>query len=145
MIDSANTDPRNSALLAVVPDQLDRDAGPYLDYHTLLTGFAQMAELFIAAAVGAAAAIDVALPFDPAIVLVINETTLAMFWHLPTMAAAAAFKQVTDGTLSKLTTNGITIGAKAAKTVRLGTSVQTTSDVLHVIAFGNRGLGSGAA
>lgn len=145
MQDSANQDPRNSALAAVIPDLLDRDSGPYLDYRTLLVAFAQMAELFIAAATGANAAIDVALPFDPALVIVINETTLKTFIHPATMAAAAMFQMATDGTLSKVSTNGITFGAKAARKVTLGTSVQTTNDVLHVIAFGNRGLGVGAA
>lgn len=121
-----------------------KDSVPYIDFRTLLVALGSVAELFCKQVTGVGIALDVVLPFDPAVVLIINETTLAYFWHLPQMTAAHAFKQITAGTLSKITTNGITYGAKGSHTVTLGTGVQTTSDVVHVLALGNQGIAGGA-
>ncbi len=143
MLDADNLDPRDSNIAKQLPIKAV-DSVPYPDFRTMLAALAHVPELYIVGATGISSALTIALPFDPAAVFVLNETTLAWFTWLSTMAAASIFRQVTAGTLSKITTNGITAGAKAARTVTLGTSVQTTSDVLHVIAFGNRGLGGGA-
>ena len=143
MLDADNTDPRDSNIAKQLPVKAV-DSVPYPDFRTMLAALSHVPELFIVAATGISSALTITLPFDPVAVLVLNETTLAWFTGLSTMTAAHVFRQVTAGTFSKITSNGITFGAKAARTVTLGMSVQTTSDVLHVIAFGNRGLGGGA-
>lgn len=125
---------RKTAAAAAIPSA--QSSVPYPTWADATTTlFAKGAEAYACGATGAATALDVALPFDPAVVFVYNETTLATFMMLPSMAAGKALKEITAGTKSLLAANGITLGVGK---VTLGTSVQTTSDVLHVLAIGFR-------
>lgn len=139
MLDAENKDPRDTVAAQVIP-LTPGESPAYIHFRDILAAMGAMCEVCFKSATGGAAAIDVALPFDPAAVFVWNETALAWFWFLPTMTAANVVRQVTAGTLSKQTSNGITLGAKDSRKVTLGTTVQSNNDVLHVVAFGSRGL-----
>ncbi len=141
--DAENPDPRVSNAVSKLP--FTALEGPaYVQFRDLLAAFAHTAEVFCSSPTAAGTAITVNLPFDPALVIVINETGPTMHFSPPSLAAAGTFRITSAGAISKITTNGITRGAKAARTVTLGTSIQTTNDVVHLIAFGNRGLEGGS-
>jgi len=117
---------------------------PYLDFRlvTAITKFTP--DVFYGSYAGLAGPVEVALPFDPAQVQLINETTLATYDHLPSMAAATAFQRVTAGTLSLVGAAGVTLGAKGERKFTADTGVHGAADVVHFIAYGTRGVGGSA-
>ena len=134
-------DPRISKSASVLPVK-SINSIPYIDYRQLSAALSAQAEVFYASAVGTGAALEITgLPFDPAEVEMINETTLATQRHLPTMAAATSFQEVAAGTRTLVGANGITLGAKGERKVTLGSAMHASADVLHVILIGSRGVG----
>jgi hypothetical protein len=117
---------------------------PYVDFRTLNAVLQASPEVFYGTFVGQAVDVDVDLPFDPAQVEIINESSLARFTHLPTLAAGEAFRQITDGTLSLVGADAITLGAKGERKFTAGSAVQSDTDVIHYIAIGSRGVGGSA-
>ena len=84
---------------------------------------------------GSGAALEVRqCDFRPTAVQVINEDGLCQGWWTNTMADGDVMKQVTDGTISKVTTNGITplsdgfsLGADA--------DLNVAGELVHWIAY----------
>jgi hypothetical protein len=98
-------------------------------------------ELYFGTMTGTGASLDSpTLPFDPAMVLVINQTQVAWFLKLPTMADDDTAKTVTAGTFTYDAAGCITLGTKK---FTLGTDAQinTASDVIHFVAWGQKGKG----
>lgn len=145
MADDADIgDTRISKSASVLPEKAINSI-PYIDYRTLNAAMSAVGEVFYVAAVGTGAALEITgLPFDPAEVEMINETTLATQRHLPTMAAATSFQEVSAGTRTLVGANGITLGAKGERKLTLGSAMHANSDVLHLIIKGNRGVGGSA-
>ncbi len=118
-------------------------ATPYLPTTNLaLDLLKHMGEIFMGTMTGTGAALDSpALPFDPAIVIIINETDLSIHIHAPSMAAgeAAEIKLAVAFTAA----DAITLGVKK---FTLGThaNLNAAADVLHFIAIGARNLGGSA-
>ena len=90
---------------------------------------------------GTGAAIDVQLGFVPQHVRIVNETKLSKLEWFNTMANASGIKTVTAGTISKITTGGVSPYAGAAGTAGAGFTIGTdaninaASDVIHYFAF----------
>lgn len=83
--------------------------------------------------VGTGAPLDVdGLTFDPAMVLVINETTDIMSIHVSGMTADTARAFATGLAIA----NGVTLGAAEEGKVTLGAGLHAASDVLRVVCFG---------
>lgn len=89
---------------------------------------------------GTGAAINVPIGFIPSKVEVLNLTTLAKITWFKGMTAAHAFVQITAGTLSLVTTAGITAyegGTTEAAGVTLGTNanLNTSGNVIWLTAY----------
>lgn len=141
MADDADIkDPRIANSAAVLPVK-SINSVPYIDFRSLTAALAHAGEVFFGTYAGTAAAVEVACPFDPAAVMLINEDLLAEQTHLPSMAAATSFQRITAGTLSLVAANGITLGAKGERKFTAGTAMHADTNVVHFIAFGSRGLG----
>lgn len=86
--------------------------------------------------VGEAAAMFVPLDFKPIFVFIINKTTNAIYFWTPLHGAAGDTSIKDTGTnltdIATVTSNGVTAGPGG---ITLGTDIQTTSDVVYVVAF----------
>ncbi|MDQ3170286.1 MAG: hypothetical protein M3Q55_09140 [Acidobacteriota bacterium] len=115
---------------------------PYPDYHKIVQGLLlHGAEMFFGTMTGTGAALDSpALPFDPAMVMIINQTTLCKGIKLPSMADDDFYKEVAAGTATYDTAGGITLGVKK---FTLGTDVElnAAANVIHFVAFGAKSVG----
>lgn len=117
---------------------------PYPDVTTLaLHLLKHSAEAYSGSVTGTGAAIEVATPFDPAVVILINRTAPALMIKTPGMAGDDSFKAITAGTLSYVTANGITLSRAGGKGFTIGTDadLNTAAEVVEYIAFGFRDLG----
>lgn len=143
-LDADVPDPRISNSASQIPAKSVASV-PYLDFRNITAMMAAVGEVFFGKVTGTGVALPVTgLPFDPAAVLVVNETQLASFEKWPSMPAGDTFKRVTAGTMSKIaTTAGITLGAKGERKFTIGTdaALNTAADVIHFVAIGSRGLG----
>jgi hypothetical protein len=87
-------------------------------------------------ATGGAAAITQKMDFMAKCVIVLNATKPSVSLWLPSLGNPGFFKIDDTGAgtvdLSSGTTNGITVKPGS---ITLGTTIQTTSDALHVLAF----------
>lgn len=108
---------------------------PYAKHNDLANGYGKyIAEMYCGTVTGTGASLDVACPFDPAVVEIVNQTQLASFKKLPSMGTSYALKEVTAGTKTyasgciTLGTGKFTIGTDAA--------ANTASDVIHFVAWG---------
>lgn len=81
------------------------------------------------------AAMDVTTPFDPAVVIIFNETDLSVHAVTPSVAAGKSFEWKADVALNAA--NGITLGTKKF-TIGTAANLNALHDVLHWIAFGFR-------
>lgn len=90
---------------------------------------------------GTGAAINVSLGFIPQHVRIINQTKLSEYNWFSSMDDAAALKQVTAGTISAITADGIsryagTSGATGAGfTIGTDARLNANNDVIHYFAF----------
>ena len=73
--------------------------------------------------------------FRPRYVKVINETGLAVFEWFDSMLDDAAVKTVTAGTISKVTSNGITPRPKGFA-VGADTDVNVAAEICHFVCYG---------
>lgn len=80
------------------------------------------------------------LPFDPACVVLINRDGLAWAVKTPGMAGDDCVKFVTDGTMSYITSDGITLGTKSF-TIGTDGDLNVDTEELHYIAVGARDTG----
>jgi len=84
---------------------------------------------------GTAAAIVLTVGFQARYVKVMNEDGDCWEEWYEGMAAAEAMKVIADGTLAKITTNGITVAAKTF-TIGLDTDINVTSEQLSWMVIG---------
>lgn len=120
----------------------DGKAGiPYPDYHKIVQGLLlHNAEVYFGSMVVAGAAIDSPeLPFDPAMVVIVNAATGARGMKMPSMADDDTYKEVTAGTGTYDTAGGITLGTKK---FTIGTDAELCgAGTVHFVAIGSRGAG----
>ena len=112
---------------------------PYPDYQKIVRGLFQHGAEMVAGTVtgtGSALVVD-ELPFDPAAVIVWNQTDPGLFVHLPSFTAAHMAKLTDAPALTHATTNGITLGTKEF-TIGADADMNAAADVLHWVAFGFR-------
>lgn len=83
---------------------------------------------------GTAAAFTIAIGFKPRFVRVVNEGGLASYEWYEGMADAEAFKTITDGTITFITSNGITPTADGF-TVGLDADVNADNEQLSWMAI----------
>ena len=83
---------------------------------------------------GTVAAYQFALGFKPRYVKVVNLSGLASLEWFEGMSAANALKEVTDGTKSKITSNGITVDENGF-TLGLDTDVNVSGEQVSFIAM----------
>lgn len=134
-------DPRISNSASVLPNKAV-DSTPYVDFRTLSAMMKATGEVAFgsgAAPNPLAAAVEISLPFDPAFVIIFNETTLSHGFHFPTLAAGSAVKIIADGTTTLETTEGITLGAKGERKFSVFSDLLAADDVFHWMAIGSRG------
>lgn len=89
---------------------------------------------------GTGAALNVEIGFIPSRVEIINETNLAKFSWDSNMTDGYAFKQITNGTLSLITTGGISDYAgddddSAGFSLGTDAGLNANNDVIRFIAF----------
>lgn len=100
-----------------------------------------MSECASGSVTGTGAAIEIATPFAPGVVLLFNRTAPAMAFKSPGMAGDDCIKQVTAGTLSYITSNGITLGITGTNkgfTIGTDADINTAAEVVEWVAFGFR-------
>lgn len=110
---------------------------PYIDTTKLVQGiFGRGAECQAGSVTGTGALLDVSLSFDPAVVVLIDETQNVVAIKHPGQAAAAAttIKAAVVGSAADTCTLG-TLGAKKF-TIGVNADVNTAADVIRWIAFG---------
>ncbi len=116
-----------------------KDAVPYATWAEIVRTLGQhVGEMAFGTVTGTGANIVVATPFDPAMVVVINETDGSMHVHIPTMTAADVFA-IKTAAVAYISTGGITLGTKQF-TIGTDADLNTNSDVLHWAAFGARNV-----
>lgn len=121
-----------------------KSAIPYTDITTLaLHMLKHSAECFSGSVEGTGAALEVELPFDPAVVLLINRSAPALAIKTPGMAGDDCLKQITAGTLSYITANGVTLSIADGKGFTIGSDadINTAAEVIEYVAWGFRDLG----
>lgn len=90
---------------------------------------------------GTGAAINVQLGFKPAKVALYNEDGLCELHWFNTMTAGHGLKRITAGTLSKITSDGITVydgtaaGDAAGFTIGADADVNVSAETLHYEAW----------
>jgi len=141
MLDADNQDKRNSASASVLPAK-PVESVPYVDFRTLLAALGYAGEVFFGSVVGTGAPIEVACPFDPAAVLLVNVTDPTFGLYLPSMAAASVMKLTDAPALTVPVADGITLGAKAARKFTIGADadLNVAAEVIHYVAIGSRGV-----
>lgn len=140
--DATIPDGRISKATSILPND-PKKAVPYTDFATLLAALSSMGEIHFGTVVGTGASLPVTgLPFDPAAVIVWNQTDPGLYVHLPSMTAAHMAKLTDAPALTHATSLGITLGAKGARSFTIGadTDMNAAADALHYIVFGNRKL-----
>jgi hypothetical protein len=119
-------------------DKTGVQATPYPERKELIHALLYNAEVFQRNITGAATAIDVDVPFDPALAVLINETgTVTVYIGTSLKAAATGISIAAAAAL--VAANGFTFTPKSGSTsakVTLGTGLQTTNDVCRLIVFG---------
>lgn len=86
---------------------------------------------------GTGASLDVVCPFDPAVVIILNETDGSV--HIATPTTGAAKGMSIKAAAAWMATVGITIGDKKF-TLGTNADLNAAADVLHWVAFGFRDL-----
>lgn len=132
---------RESYAQTQIPEN-GKAAIPYPDYHKIVQSLMlHGAEMYFGTMTGTGASLDSpALPFDPAMVLIVNQTTVCRGLKLPTMADDDFYKEVAAGTGTYDAAGGITLGVKK---FTLGTDAELNAagNVIHFVAFGARDVG----
>lgn len=110
---------------------------PYLDSTKVVQGLlSRMSESQAGSVVGTGAALDVALDFDPAVVILIDETQNVVAIKHPGQPTdeATTIKAAVVGSVPAT----ITLGALGEKKFTIGTNadVNTIADVVRWVAFG---------
>jgi hypothetical protein len=107
---------------------------------------AHVGEVFCGTVEGTGALLEVACPFDPAVVIVWNEDDPTLGVHLPSMAAAHMLKLTDAPALTHAAVDGITRGAFGEKKFSIGADadLNVAAETLHFVAIGSRGLGGSA-
>lgn len=90
--------------------------------------------------VGTGAAINIELGFQPDYLLIINETDGGPKWEwFKGMAAASAIQTIAAGTMTRITSNGVSLyaGLEASKPVgfTIGTALSTSGKTFRWAAF----------
>lgn len=75
------------------------------------------------------------LPFDPAAVVLINETDAGLFVHTPSMGDGEMLKLTDTPALSFVSSNGITLGDKQF-TIGTDSDLNGNGDTVHYLAIG---------
>jgi hypothetical protein len=138
---------RESFAQTQIPAQ-GKDAVPYPTWLEIVQLIGRHgAELFFGTEAGTGSDLDIDTPFDPAAVLIYNETNDALFVHLPTMDAAKAVEIAAVATQAQvvvaIAANGITLGTKKF-TLGTNADLNTAADVIHYMAIGARDAGGSA-
>lgn len=94
----------------------------------------KMAEIAIVAATGAGTPVEVSTTFDPAVVLVLNQTDNQVTLYMRGMTANTARDLATGLSVA----NGVTLGAEGEFKATLGAGVQGAADSLLVALIGAR-------
>lgn len=117
-----------------------RDAVPYPDWRQFINGaMLRTAEAMSGTVTGTGAALDVATPFDPAVVMLVNETQGVLAVKMPGQTGATALTQKAGATTAAaaasitLDTGKFTLGTNA--------DVNTAADVIRWTAWGFSALG----
>jgi hypothetical protein len=135
---------RESYAQTQVPTQ-GKDAVPYATWLEIANKLLRNGvEAFFGTVAGTGGALDVDTPFDPAAVLIYNETNDALFLFLPSMDAAKAVEIAAVATQAQvvvaIAANGITLGVKKF-TLGTNADLNTAADVIHYMALGARDVG----
>ena len=113
---------------------------PFPDFKSLVNTMLKFGlEAYICDMEGTGALLDSpALPFDPAGVLVFNETDQSV--HANFAGFGAAKMMSIKAAAAWVATDGITLGTKKF-TLGVNADLNAAADVLHCVAFGQRGIG----
>lgn len=142
-LDADIKDTRISNSASVLPDKAVNSV-PYIDFRMLSAALAHVGEFYFGSVEGTGAALEVTgLPFDPAVVILLNETDPGIGIYTPSMAAAKGVKLTDAPALTFMAANGITLGAKGERKFTIGADADLNgaADVIHYVAIGSRGVG----
>lgn len=122
---------------------LPKESIPFADFSTLINGILKFGtETFMGTMVGTGASLDSpALPFDPAIVMIFNETDRSMHFATPTTGAGKCFS--IKAAVAFVASGGITIGTKKF-TLGTDADLNAAADALHFVAIAARPVSGGA-
>lgn len=131
---------RESYAETQIPNFEGANSAKYLDAKQIVRGLlGAMAEVASGTVEGTGSAIEVETPFDPAIVILINQDDPTVLVHSPSMPAASGLKLTDAPALTFPTTNGVTLGSKGF-TIGADADVNASGETLHWIAIGGRGV-----
>lgn len=132
---------QSAAEVAIAADFTPKKKPTYLDAVEIARGlFKHGGEMFCGTTTGTGSAIDVPTPFDPAVVILFNETAPCLAIKMPSMAGDDSIKIVAAGTMTYVTSNMITLGVKKF-TIGSDADINTAAEVTHWIALGARDVG----
>jgi len=117
-----------------------RDAVPYPDWRQFINGaMLRTAEAVSGTVIGTGAALDVPTPFDPAVVMTVNETDGSFAIKMPGQPGATALVQKAGAT-TPAAANAITLDT-GKFTLGTNADVNTAADVIRWTAWGFSALG----
>lgn len=121
-----------------------KSSTPFPDYHKIVQGMLKHGTECVSGSVtGTGAALEVATPFDPGVVLLFNRTAACFVMKTPGMTGANAMKLSGVPALT-FDADSCTLGVAAGKGFTIGpdADINSAAEEIEWVAFGFRDAGS---